>query len=396
MRCVLYASDHGFGHATRLFALAQVLVRHGHPVTLCAGAAAQQVGARWSQPAAASIPSAPLQVIEARLDFGLSPARGAVGVDAAATRARLSDLCAGFPALVEREAERLRALQAELVIADAPAAAVAAAARVGVPAVVCSNFTWADVYEDHYGAEPLRLLRQAYATARFGLRLGIGRLPLDGVPRLREVSGVLGRRPLRGRAQIRAALGLTPQTALLGLGLGRSYGPEQAAGLRAALQTADQHCNDELRVLAPQDLLQGAAPPRLVVTFPAEDPQAQDYFAACDAVLAKGGYSTIAEAALAGVPLLVFPVAGNRESDALCRDTQALGLGLALPDEAAAQTLLADPARALTLARGRHLAALPEAGEEILRILQEEGLLPTGIDRAKAGQTQTPAGASRT
>ncbi|MCS6911774.1 MAG: hypothetical protein NZ890_00860, partial [Myxococcota bacterium] len=297
-RChvVLYASDHGFGHATRMLALACELRARGARVTLCAGAALPAL-----RPGLERIGVEGLQV---QLDVGLVACEDRLAVDEQRSCAKVLAWLNRLPQLVQQEANRLRAYRADLVIADAPAAAVAGAARAGVPAVLCSNFSWLDVYGHRFGSSVAAALGEAYEKAALGLRLEPGRLALSGPPRCRDVPGVLARPVRQGRRAVRAALGLTEHDPVLLLGLGRSFSPSFVSRLVPSDGSTDGSMG--VRLLVPADSLD-ASPGGPMVAF-ATDGDTQDLVAAADAVLAKAGYSTIAEAALAGVPLLAVPV----------------------------------------------------------------------------------------
>lgn len=374
---LLYATDHGFGHATRMLALAELLHARGHGVTLCAGAAAAlaQRSLRRLHHTARGVPHA----VPAHLDFGLVPRADAMGVDDHRSAVALSAWLDVLPEHIQRESERIHALHADLVIADVPAVAVAAAELAGVPAVVCSNFTWLDNYGDRFGERLVHALSRAYGAAALGLRLSPGRLALRGVPRVRDVPGVLGRRTQRSRAAVRAELGVPQDALLLGVGLGRSL---DRASIAALYRTA--RGTEGPLLLAPDDDGHGehgadrgaqAAVQPGIVRFPADTLDAQDYFGACDAVLAKGGYSTFSEAGLAGVPLLCFPIQGSEESIALCQQAEEMGLGVALSGEAEAREVLAAPERAIARARAAQRGPAEDAGPALLSILADEGLL---------------------
>ena len=238
---------------------------------------------------------------------------------------------------------------------------------MGVPAVVCSNFTWLDMYAGRFG-EPIDAeLRRAYGTARLGLRLRLGRMRLDGLSRIVDVDGALARRPVRARDAVRAELGVGPGEMLVALGLGGSLDAELYEDLARAAPRAG------VRLLAP------SATPRpaggALLHFPSMTADPQSYFGACDAVLAKAGYSTLAEAAIAGVPLVVFPLPGSPESTRLAEDVEGLGLGLALEDEAAARRALGSPAELVHAARRGTRGPLADASLGLVRALRAEGLL---------------------
>jgi L-arabinokinase len=368
---VVYASDHGFGHAARMLALSAHLSASGLDVTLCVGAAAPMI--RAAVPHLCAPSSASLDVARASLDPGLVASKGALDFDLERSREALSDWLSALPHLVESEASRLSSLGASLVVADVPAAAILAADRAGVPSVVCSNFTWLDMYAGRFGSEIDAALAGAYALARLGLRPMLGRLPLAGVGRVRDVDGLLARRPLRPRAEVRRELGVAEDALLIGLGLGGSLDAALYDVLASSAPASD------VRLLAP--VRDGEPPPsaRSLASFPAITPDPQSYFGACDLVLAKAGYSTLAEAAIAGVPLAVFALRKSPESRKLAADVAALGLGVELADDLAAIAALSNPRALIESARLGHRGARPDAAPGLLRALVEENLLPGSI-----------------
>jgi L-arabinokinase len=354
-RLVLYASDHGFGHAARMLALAARLAEEGHAVTLCVGAAARMVEA-----AIPSLPR-PVDVAHASIDPGLVARASAVDFDLERSRERLSAWLHDLPRQVDAEARRIERMSASLVVADAPAVAIAAAARAGIPAVVCSNFTWLDMYAGRFGAEIDDALARAYRPARLGLRLGLGRMPLAGVSRVVDVEGALARRPRRSRDEVRREL-------MIGIGLGKSFDEGLGARLASAAPPG-------VRLMVPAEGAPKGAQAGALVRFPSITSDPQDYFAACDLVLAKAGYSTLAEAAIAGVPLAVFPFAASPESARLAEDVETSGLGISLVDEAGARRALERPDELIARARAARTRPLPDAAPLVVRALRDEGLL---------------------
>jgi hypothetical protein len=168
---VFYISGHGFGHAIRQIAIINALQTIAPAVRVVVRSNA----ADW------------LFRRTVRGEFTLDPAETDTGLvqidglqpDEHASVAHAREFYRGFPDLVRRECTWLRAQSAQLVIADAPPLACAAADHAGVPSVVCANFTWDWIYEA-YAAEPgvsdlLTTIRAAYACARDGWRM-----PLHG------------------------------------------------------------------------------------------------------------------------------------------------------------------------------------------------------------------------
>ncbi len=276
----------------------------------------------------------------ASLDVGYRAAEGTFAVDVEATRLALAHWLDALPARVEAEAERLAQAGARAVVADVPAVALLAAARLGLPAAVVSNFSWLDMYGATFGPGVTEVLARAYASARLGVRLWPGGLPLEGVPRVVDVParGVLARVPraVRGPRSV-------PVRVALAFGKGLAWDP---GVLVARVEAA------------------GGAP------FVARTP---DDLVSADLVLAKAGYSTIAEALLAAAPLVCVPVPDQRESQAIAADVASAGLGLAMSLEELLGALVPGALEGL-MERARPQGEVRDGAAEVLGLLAEAGV----------------------
>ncbi|MBI2458505.1 MAG: glycosyl transferase, partial [candidate division NC10 bacterium] len=163
-----YITGHGFGHATRMAAVASAL-------------AEQVPGLRLSL-----ITTVPEWLLRLNLscEFQLRPRALDVGViqidsirlDPAATLAAYARLLEGLPAATREEAGLLRRDGVDLVVADIPPAAFPVAQHAGVPGVGISNFSWDWIYAEYGRARPeqspiLDAIREAYGRADLFLRL---------------------------------------------------------------------------------------------------------------------------------------------------------------------------------------------------------------------------------
>ncbi len=273
---VAWLSGHGFGHFTRsAHVLARLASRATVHVRTSDRALALARGAEWAA-----------TVEEADVGPGIAQ-RGPLAVDVAATRDALARHLAAWPALVDAEAARLRALGADLVYADVPPIAFAAAARAGVRSVGVGNFSWSWIYggfagDDRWFVEAEARLAEAEARCgRFlALEMGGG---LDVFPS-RTAIAPLTPRPRRDRAEVRRALfpvddGRPIVLASFG-GFGHALDP--VAGARAHRLVV---------VSAPV-----AAPsPDVRAIAPSPSLPHHEIVAAVDCVLGKPGYGTVAE-----------------------------------------------------------------------------------------------------
>jgi L-arabinokinase len=313
-----YVSGHGFGHAIRQFAIIETLLRRGRPDL--------RVLVRTMAPRWLFEPSVPgrLAVEPAEVDTGVVQI-DALRLDERQTIARAHAFYDGLPERAEEEAARLRAHGVELVIADAPPLACAAAARAGVPSIVCGNFTWDWIYSGYRevpGAERvLDAARSSYALADAAWRL-----PLHGgfesfdtvvdVPLVARHS-----RTDASRAQLRQRFGLPPGCPLALVSFG-GYGVRDLP-----LDRLDCRGRWEIAVAMP-GVLAAHLPPG-VHGVPQElicerGLRYEDLVRASDVVITKPGYGIISDCIANGTAMLYTSRGRFAEYDVLVREMPRL------------------------------------------------------------------------
>ncbi|MDD3102591.1 MAG: hypothetical protein PHY24_00070 [Candidatus Cloacimonetes bacterium] len=137
MKIALYASGHGFGHATRIAALADSFIRFGIYVYLCTDR---------PQFLFQELKDEDYQYREVCIDGGVVHAENLV-TDLPATKLELLRLFSQREEIVAREVEFLRQENIDLVVADIPFFIVEACGYAGVPVFGVSNFDWAFIYK---------------------------------------------------------------------------------------------------------------------------------------------------------------------------------------------------------------------------------------------------------
>ena len=195
---VACVSGHGFGHASRTIEVLNALADRAPELRIVLrGSPAPWLVARTARPGIAFEPAAldtgAVQLDSLRLDAGETIRQATVFMETFEHRRRA-------------EVEALRRLEANLVLADIPPLALAAAADAGIPGVAMGNFTWDWIYAAYPGGERLaEQLGQLYASATRTLRL-----PLWGgfatTPDIVDLPFV-ARRSTRTRDEVRARLG---------------------------------------------------------------------------------------------------------------------------------------------------------------------------------------------
>lgn len=309
----IYVSDHGFGHATRMCALAEELISFGiftHIRSARPGFLFDRLDANYSE----FHPQA--------CDVGVKHGKN-LASDLDATRQALLDLMGQRLDIVEREVEFLRREQIDLVIADIPWLPVEAATYAQVPVFAISNFDWLFIYERLFQGEAS--LRPVLNTI-FGLYQRVDRafrLPLSsaqsmGSFRRIEKASLLAAKKTPN-LDLKRDLGIDPNKLLLICSFGGAGEMElDLKKLGAAFEgtvvtnSAATGLPNHLQVSREQDFsaLIGAA----------------------DILLTKPGYSSFAEAIQGGKHLIYRPRANYPEEDILIRGIANYQAKTELPD----------------------------------------------------------------
>jgi hypothetical protein len=228
--------------------------------------------------------------------------------DGPATLKRAADVYARAMARLDDEVDWLNDHDIDVVLCDAPAVPLVAAHRAGIPGLVMSNFTWADIYAPHaraLGSDSLRLvadLRRAYRHATALLRMQPA-LTMSWLKPAIDV-GLVANQGRNRRDELVDELGLSPRDRLVYLYIGR-YGQDDLDWSRL------ERFGERGIHFVSFDPAPGA-PGNLHVVGSNGWPGG-DLIASTDAVVAKAGYSTVCEAMARGRPMIYPPRRGFAE-----------------------------------------------------------------------------------
>ncbi|MGM0594890.1 MAG: hypothetical protein ACQETD_10165 [Pseudomonadota bacterium] len=280
-------SPHGFGHLAQVAPVLRRLrrrlpgLRLTLRTTLPPRLLAERIGGEFALQAVAD-------------DFGMVQ-QDALRVDVAASLARYRALHADWEGEVARVAAELEATAPDLIFADVPYLTLAAAERVGIPAVAMCSLNWHAILAGYLDAEQaegalLEPIRSAYAAAECFLRPEPS-MPMPGLDNLRDI-GVVTEPGVNRRRELlaRGLLAEGERLVLVALGGIAHRLPLERWPVRAGLRFAVPASWGVVR--------------RDCVDIEACGLAFSDLLASADAVLGKPGYGTFTEAAINGVPLL--------------------------------------------------------------------------------------------
>lgn len=290
----VYLSSHGLGHAVRVAAVLEEL-RQRLPLALTVVAGCDR--RIWPE----SLAGITTSWIDSPVDAGVVQSDD-VTVDRGATAVRLDLWLANLPALVEREAMRLRD-GFDLVLGDVPPPAFTAAKITQIQSVAIANFSWDWIYSELGFSEAASVAAAAYAQADLLLEASPA-APMTAFRR-REQVGLIHRRPGGSRDASRRALGLSEgETAVLvafqPAFASRVEIPPPKVGRRILLPTGWAHHR------AGSDVLELPAGSRF-----------EDALMAADVVIGKPGYGLIGDVEAARAKFLYVPRPGFPENTVL-------------------------------------------------------------------------------
>ncbi len=281
---------HGFGHAARAAAVADAVAALRPEL----GVHVFTTVPRWFF---AESLRCSFTYHRAVTDVGLVQC-GPLEEDLVATLARLGELLPPRPAEVDGLARRLERAGCRLVVCDQAPMGLAAARRVGMPAVLVESFTWDWIYRAYVAERPafapfIETLEELTAAAT---------LRIQTEPVCRRAGDALTVAPvsraLRDPEGVRARLGLPAEEPVALLSMGGL--PGGWPGL-AALEEGP------ITWVVPGAARRPQRRGRVLALPHHSGHYHPDLVRAADMVLAKLGYSTVAEAWAAGTPLAFIP-----------------------------------------------------------------------------------------
>jgi hypothetical protein len=297
-----FITPHGFGHASRAAAVMAALTE-------------LIPGIRFEL-----FTTCPHQIFAASLetDFGYHPILTDIGLvqtsplaeDLAATCRQLDDMLPFNSAAVEDLAKTIRKLNCRLAVCDIAPLGIAAARAAGLPSILVENFTWDWIYGGYLkaatGLQPhIEYLSHIFRQADHHIQTRPLCRTVPGAVQIDPVS----RRPRSPRAQVRARLGIQEGDKMVLVSMGGV--PDRFD----FLSRLPEHIGPFLVIPGADG--RSSPHPKVIMLPRHSDFYHPDLMSAADALVAKAGYSTIAEAYQCGLPFGYVRRPQSPESDAL-------------------------------------------------------------------------------
>ncbi len=280
-------SSHGFGHVSQTSAVVNELVRlvPSLRITVRSTAPHEFLQQRFQ---------CEFEHIPVTFDFGMKMAN-AVDVLVAESAEAYRQFHADWRQKVEREAQVMRQLKPDLLLANVPYLSLAAARVAKVHAVGMCCLNWADIYQ-HYCAEYKgsqeihEQMVEAYRSAEHFLKVQ----PAMDMPELNNMRSIqpIARSGRQLRCHIAANSSQIEGERLVMVAMG---------GMEFKLPMQNWPVLPGVRWIVPQSWEISRDD---VTVFESLRLPFTDVLASCDAVITKPGYGTFTEAACAGIPLL--------------------------------------------------------------------------------------------
>jgi L-arabinokinase len=278
MRLAAYITGHGFGHATRTIEILNAVGRRdpGREIHIRTMVPERILHYYMHVPFAHS---------RAMLDVGAAE-KGILDVNIEETWRMWEPLLAREEQTLAEEVDFLRGFGADAVFFDIPPLAAVAAARVGIPSIGCSNFSWDFIYEQYIPRVPafrglVQRIRDQCAQTTLALQLPLGHT-MTAFPRRHSIP-LVARKSTADPSAVRRELGVGSEETLVLLAL-RGSAIEGLGLLR--------HCRGFRFVSFGE--VETDDPHILQLRGDWQD-RFRDVLAASDVVLSKPGYGVVSE-----------------------------------------------------------------------------------------------------
>lgn len=311
----LYISSHGFGHMTRCLAVVDYILKNSNYNIYIACDKNQNDFARIYLKDYSS------RIIykDILTDIGLINKKNSLEVDSSLLEEQLSSFINSWDDTLMKEYNMLKSLEIKCIISDISPIGCLLGHKLGVENILISNFTWVDQYKFlNINENIISKFRLAYSYVTKFIKYDLA-LPTSSIitKNIDEVSFIC--RPIyKERVEfIRKKYG---KSIFITCGKSATLNKICIKNFRGTIFTTsgvDIICDDKCNVIKlPIDIL-----------------DTQNYIAACDLVIAKAGWGTIAEAIVAHTNLVLIERPSAKEDSFNIEEIKKNKLGISIKEE---------------------------------------------------------------
>ena len=277
MKAVFYITNHGFGHASRNVPIINMLVSSGDLVAV-------KSDERICSFLKRNLSSSRISYHTDCRDVVLILKEGSAIPDEDAMLKAIAADKAQWPDLISREKDFLSSFAPDIVVCDVMAWPLKAASELGIPTLLIGNFSWAEMYRSFYPEEVYSHYLSCYRLADKALWYEIHS------PELHEYCSDYECISLVSRAHDDKVIeSIRNSTSLPKIFVSLGASVDLASPVDVSALPYTFYVTRGIKLLGDN-----------VVELPLDMVNTPDYIRACDYVIAKGGWSTVAEILLAG------------------------------------------------------------------------------------------------
>jgi len=286
-RIAVYISGHGYGHLSQIVPVLHTLSTRKPELQFI-------IRSNLSEALIHKRLHLPFSLFEGAVDVGVVQ-KNAISEDIPATIAAVHAFYNDFDQKIDAEVARLRPLHPELMLSDISPLAFPVAKKLGIPSIAVASLDWHDIYRDFLPADDavLNILQQAHADCDLLIQPPLS-MPMQSFSNRSQVELIVDEFITAGAHSLPDKGENKPKTALIMFG-GAGDPP---FNLKALGNMPDW----QFLTLSP---LPSSAPAN--VRQVELNGSTITLMAACDVVISKPGYGTLAECWLTGTPLTYLP-----------------------------------------------------------------------------------------
>lgn len=292
-KIVYYVSEYGFGHAARSIAVIREILKQDSYVQI------EVVNQYASGFLKESLAYSNVYHYNLPSDIGYVLKAGLVLPDQEKQIEEIERYLTTYPSLIEAEVERLRNKKIDIILSDISPLAFEVANQLNVPSIGISNFTWFTAFLGLVPLEVLAPLKSSYEKMDHFFALAGSNE--QNIKTTQQFGFHARRVDYTEVDNIRSKIGGYKKLVFLGLGMKMDL---------TDLQNLQIWNNPHIHFIVSSNL--SIDHPNVSI-IKKDYIETKNYIAACDLVITKAGWGTVAESVVAGVPLLIIEREGMKE-----------------------------------------------------------------------------------